>query len=325
MIGGRSVAHVTFGGRAICKMPCFCVVSTTEHDRDLARAELWALSGVNSFARVVTVPRAVDVEHAAYVTVCAEELAAGPSLSALSEALAQRRPHFERFHITLVTLPPRPQVGSHAAIVEAARFVTGTVDAEHPLIELLLVGQEGEWRLGQIVSRASKTYFAHEQKPHGFSSALPARVARAMVNLGAKPGDTVIDPCCGVGTILLEAWAAGARAVGGELNRKLAGLTQANLRHFGRPPWVCIADACRPWARADVVVTDFPYGRQCARDPQLYERLLAALPGFAPRLVVVTAEDLGERLEQAGYEVLQAADVVKSHGFRRRVTLAQVR
>jgi len=306
-------------------MPHFCVVSTTEHEEDLARAELWALSGADAAGRVVTVPGPVEVQRAAYVTVCAEELASGPTPAALSRALEGHRPRFERFRITLLTLPPRPRIGSREAVVAAARHIDGSVDVRAPLTELLLVGTEGQWRLGRVLSRASKTYLAHEGKPWGFSSALPARVARAMVNLAAAPGDTVIDPCCGVGTILLEAWAAGMRALGGDANRKLVGMTRANLVHFGRPPWACVADAEAPWARADAVVTDFPYGRQCGRDPQLYERLLAALPAFAPRLAVVTAEDIGALLTRAGYEILRTADVRKSHGFRRRVHLAQVK
>jgi tRNA G10 N-methylase Trm11 len=271
------------------------------------------------------VPAAIDVERGAYVTVCAELLAEGVSPEALSAALATSPPEFERFRVTLLTLPPRPEVGSQAAIVEAARYVSGTVDVEAPLTELLLVGSEGDWRLGRVVSRATKTYLAHEHKPHGFSSALPARVARAMVNLAATPGDTVVDPCCGVGTILLEVWAAGMRGVGGDVNPKLAGLTAVNLRHFGRPAWVCAADAGTPWTHGNAVVTDFPYGRQSAREQGLYERLLAALPAFAPRLALVTAEEVGELLLEAGYDVLRTADVLKHHGFRRRVYLAQVR
>jgi tRNA G10 N-methylase Trm11 len=73
------------------------------------------------------------------------------------------------------------------------------------------------------------------------------------------------------------------------------------------------------------VVTDFPYGRQSAREPRLYERLLAALPSFAPRLALVTAEVVDELLVRSGYDVLRTADVPKSRGFRRRVYLAQVR
>src|SRR3989304_6270267 len=53
---------------------------------------------------------------------------------------------------------------------------------------------------------------------HGFHAS-PARMhpltaRRALVALGVKPGATVLDPFCGSGTVLVEAFRAGARAIG---------------------------------------------------------------------------------------------------------------
>jgi tRNA G10 N-methylase Trm11 len=49
--------------------------------------------------------------------------------------------------------------------------------------------------------------------------AMPPRLARIMVNLaGSTPGKTLLDPFCGVGTILQEALLSGARVVGADLN-----------------------------------------------------------------------------------------------------------
>ncbi len=38
------------------------------------------------------------------------------------------------------------------------------------------------------------------------SAALPPELAAVAVNLVAKPGQTLLDPCCGSGTILFEAY-----------------------------------------------------------------------------------------------------------------------
>jgi tRNA G10 N-methylase Trm11 len=306
-------------------MSHFCVLSATPQEEPLARAELRALCGIAGEGRLVHMPGPVAVERAAYVPVCAELLAHGAGPGEIAAQLAGRKLSFERFRITYAELPPRPQGSSKAAVNEVAQPLEGTVDMASPLTELLLVGRDGDWHFGRVVSRATRTYLAHEGKPWGFSSALPSRVSRAMVNLAAQPGETIADPCCGVGTILLEAWAAGMRAVGGDHNRKLVGMTRANLRHFGYPAWVCLADAAVPWTQGDAVVTDFPYGRQSPRAPGLYERLLGSFPDFAPRLVIVTAVRLERLLEAAGYEVQAAIGVEKRQGFERRIHVAQVR
>ena len=305
-------------------MPYLYLLSGDEREHELALAELWALTGVVGRGRVAVGPRAVDVERGAYVAACGELLASGPDPAGLAEKLRGRGLEYERFRITLVTLPPRPQVDGLEAIVEVAQHVGGTVDLVDPHTELLLTGSAGEWHLSRVISRSSKSFRRHEHKPWGFSSSLPARIARCMVNLVASPGETVIDPCCGAGAVLLEAWAAGMRAVGSDLNPKLVGMTRANLDHFGYPSWACTADAATFAARVDAVVTDPPYGRQSPREAGLYERLLANFPSLAPRLCVVTAGAIDGLLDRAGYEILRVT-CTRRGGLERRVYVAEVR
>jgi DNA modification methylase len=56
---------------------------------------------------------------------------------------------------------------------------------------------------------------------HGFH-AYPARshprLVRALIAALSRPGDLVLDPFCGSGTTLVEAFAAGRRALGGDVN-----------------------------------------------------------------------------------------------------------
>lgn len=305
-------------------MPYFCLLSTDESEYEIAQAELWALAGGTEAAgRAVVVPQPVAVERAAYVTACAELLASAPSAKAIARAVASLGLSFDRFRITLVTLPPRPPVAKRETIVDVAQHIDGTVDLTTPLNELLLVGTQSEWHFGRVVSRSLKSFRGHERKPRMFSSSLPARLARAMVNLVASPGDIVVDPCCGSGSVVLEAWAIGARAVGADLNPKLAGMTQANLRHFGRPEWVCVAEGAEFAARGDAVVTDLPYGRQSPRMQGLYERLLANFPSIAPRLSVVAASDIHGLLLDSGYRIERVASIRRG-SLERRVYAARV-
>ena len=300
------------------------LLSGDEREHELALAELWALAGAEASGRVAVGQRVVGVERGAYVAACGELLASGPDPAGLAENLRAEGLEYERFRITLVTLPPRPEVDGLEAIVEVARHIGGSVDLVAPRTELLLTGSVGEWHLSRVISRSSRRFRRHEHKPWRFSSSLPARIARCMVNLVASPGETVIDPCCGAGTILLEAWAAGMRALGSDLNPKLVGMTRANLEHFGYPRWVCNADAATFAARADAVVTDLPYGRQSPREDGLYERLLANFPSLAPRLCAVTVAAIDDLLERAGYEILRVA-CTRRGGFERRVYVAEVR
>jgi tRNA G10 N-methylase Trm11 len=61
--------------------------------------------------------------------------------------------------------------------------------------------------------------------------AMPPRLARIMVNLAlCRPGATLVDPFCGVGTILQEALLASAKVIGLDWNSWCVNASQVNLR-----------------------------------------------------------------------------------------------
>lgn len=92
-------------------------------------------------------------------------------------------------------------------------------------------------------------------------------VAAAMVRLaGIEPGATVLDPCCGAGTILREAreLAPGANVAGSDLDATALAASTRNTRHL---PGIALTrrDAARlPFAdgTVDRIVTNPAWGRQ---------------------------------------------------------------
>lgn len=91
---------------------------------------------------------------------------------------------------------------------------------------------------------------------------LHSPVAAAMIRLaGVRPGDLVVDPCCGAGTVLVE---SPARGVGSDI----AGVAAARVNASHRPDiaWLT-ADARRlpyPDSSVDHIVTNPPWDRQVA-------------------------------------------------------------
>jgi SAM-dependent methyltransferase len=117
---------------------------------------------------------------------------------------------------------------------------------------------------------------------------LPAIAARAVATY-TQPGDTVVDPMCGVGTTLVEAVHQGRDAMGIEYEPEWADLAQANLAlaksqgATGHGEVICgdgrsIASLIDPAVRGLValVLTSPPYG------PSLHGRVTAT-PGAGVR------------------------------------------
>jgi tRNA (guanine10-N2)-dimethyltransferase len=101
------------------------------------------------------------------------------------------------------------------------------------------------------------------KKPFFHPSAMTAKLARCMVNLAKPgPGEIVLDPFCGTGTMLIEATLIGCRTLGMDIQRRMVKGTLRNLAHFDiRPEGIMVGDAKNlPFTGIDCVVTDPPYG-----------------------------------------------------------------
>jgi 23S rRNA G2445 N2-methylase RlmL len=142
---------------------------------------------------------------------------------------------------------------------------------------------------------------------------LKPTVAAAMLRLaGLLPGQRLLDPCCGTGTIVIEGGLIGALAQGGDNDLEAVEAARANAAAAGVDAGIEQWDARAlplPDRSADCVVTNLPWGRQIAVDDALaglyadvcreIERVIA--PGGCVVTLTSTPEQLRfERLRQAG-------------------------
>jgi len=73
--------------------------------------------------------------------------------------------------------------------------------------------------------------------------AIPPRLARIMINLsGARRGDILMDPFCGVGTIVSEATLIGMRIIGIDMKDNCIGDTRKNLQWLEKEYKITIPD-----------------------------------------------------------------------------------
>lgn len=128
--------------------------------------------------------------------------------------------------------------------------------------------------------------------------ALKPPVAAALVMLGqVTKSMAVLDPCCGTGTILIEAALQGATVYGGDSSPRAVAAARTNASAAGIEVPIQHWDAqALPLADAtmDRVIANLPWGRQARVDeglPWLYQRMFTEMRRvLAPsgRLVVLT-------------------------------------
>ncbi len=122
------------------------------------------------------------------------------------------------------------------------------------------------------------------ERPFFSPISLHPRYARALINLTeAERGDTVLDPFCGTGGIVLEAALMGMRAMGSDIDPEMVKGCGRNLEHFGVQGEVLVADVGDVpsiFGKVGSVATDPPYGRAASTKKEdidiLYRRGIRA-------------------------------------------------
>ena len=99
-------------------------------------------------------------------------------------------------------------------------------------------------------------------RPYFSPISIHPRIARSMVNLAnCSPNDTVLDPFCGTGGILIEAADMGMKAKGIDLLEKMVMTSKGNLEHFGLDGKIKKGDVEESKNQSfEAIVTDPPYG-----------------------------------------------------------------
>lgn len=245
-----------------------------------------------------------------YAIVGGRQLASSATLDALEGQLRALRLAAPRFSIEARRVPRR-QTGSMAAKARVGDCIAGAVSESEPQLRLLLIVSPVGYRVlvDTDAEESDAGWLAAGHKPHNNPVALPVRIAKAMLNLTARPGDTVLDPFCGTGTIpLLAAW-AGHRSYGSDVSAACVARAGENLAHFGREATLVCADARDVQQATDCIVSNLPYGVYSHLAPGAMQAILRNLGRLSRRVTLVSSARIEDDLRAEGYEIDQVIPV----------------
>ncbi|WP_256256573.1 TRM11 family methyltransferase [Paenibacillus sp. BC26] len=213
--------------------------------------------------------------------------------------------------------------------------IVGTAEMRRPDRLFGVAYAEGRYLFGEY-EKSEALWLKYNDKPQPYSTALSTRVARAVVNMAAPTTDErVIDPCCGIGTVIIEALSMGISIVGFDNNPLALKGARINLAHFGMPDVVKLADMTTlepsEFALAadegeasvgrrtfDSAILDLPYNL-CSKLPSA-ERLamLRSAGRLAERVIIVTTELIDDDIAEAGFIITDRC-IVRKGRFERQV------
>ncbi|MBY0123549.1 TRM11 family methyltransferase [Bacillus sp. S/N-304-OC-R1] len=206
---------------------------------------------------------------------------------------------------------------------EIGLHINGVADLRQPQRIFAVIVVNGRWMFGDYVE-GEPIWFQHQQKPHSYSTALNTRVARAIVNIAIPDpsGVKAIDPCCGIGTVLVEALSMGIDIVGSDRNPLVLGGARENIAHFRFSGEVKLADIRDITSEYDVAMIDLPYNLCSVITLEEKTEMLLSARRFAKKVLVVTVEPIDDILKHTGFIIVDRA-VVKKGSFTREVIVCE--
>ena len=300
-------------------MPKYLYLTATPDGlTELVRAECVALTGAAPNTDGIAISdRRVDVRRGAYLKSCSEILFETSSLTELCAKISARGLHADEFRVSVVKKPRNLKINSMTLARDIGTAIRGSANLRQPHTTFLTVVTADKMWFGQLLSESDGVWFAHNQRPYVTSSSLPARLACVLVNLVARPGQRLLDPCCGTGTIVMAAAHSGIYATGYDVNPRMIGATTKNLQHFGLSADVTLGDARHIDGQYDAIATDLPYGINLVRDSTQEMEILSNLRTCAPKAAFIDLRDLSKTLTDLGYQIETVLPVPKLSIVRR--------
>ncbi|MEN1989923.1 RsmD family RNA methyltransferase [Paenibacillus sp. ES5-4] len=201
---------------------------------------------------------------------------------------------------------------------EIGMCIRGTARMKHPKMTFGLIQAGGKWLFGRW-TEADRDWYDHRHKPQNYSTGLPVHLARALVNIALPETENrrLLDPCCGMGTVMIEALSMGIETEGNDLNPLAVQGARVNLSHYGYDSeLVALGDMNDLQGRYDAAILDMPYNLCSVLPDEEQRMMLTSLRRLSGRAVIVSTERVEHRLEQAGWRVLQHRTVRKGTFIR---------
>lgn len=318
---------MTFGPSSMSGKSSYLYTYTChETERELCLMELTELFGHEPDGEDWLVSELwVDPDRSPFLSACIDVRMTGESIERMAEQADRIDLNHATFKVVCLKAGDRfgyEQSRGYERMVGCQ--ITGTAQMKAPDVTLGMVSTGGMWRLG-ILLEPERAWLNHKQKPQNYSTGLSSRIARALVNLAVPRlgGVALLDPCCGMGNVLIEALSMGITAEGRDINPLAVRGARVNLRHYGYDDnKVAIQDMNTMQGHYDAAILDLPYNL-CSVFPEEEKlQMLQSLRRLSDRAVIVSIEPLRELLLSSGWKVLRHCTTRKG-SFVREIWLCE--
>lgn len=246
------------------------------------------------------------------------------SIEELEQAMMKDNLHYEDYYIHYFKIEEIDYKTRLLALRTLGFTIEGKFAITRPEVEFVLTKVNSQWVFGLLENNKNE-WINRRQKPIEYSHAIEVKLAKSLINIaiGNDFSKKLVDPCSGIGTVVIEALAMGVNIKGFEINPLVAYNSRINIEHFGFNPDVTKLDMHDIDEYFDVAILDLPYGLYSKITKQEQKDLIRKSNEIADKAIIVSMEDMSEMYEDLNLEVVEVCVIEKSNAFKRYLTITK--
>ena len=312
------------------RKPAYIYTYTCSPDeRSLCELEMRSFFGFDTKLNLLKNERKIDPARSPFMKGRLDVLYEGESVADIVEQVKEipmMDSTFKVKYLKINDLKPEEKIeyqGQREIEREIGWNIQGQADVRHPERLYGIVAFEGRWHFGKYVI-PDPVWYHHVKKPREYSTALSTRVARAVSNIAVPhpEGKKAIDPCCGIGTVLVEALSMGIDMEGRDINPIAVDGSRENIAFFGLKGSVEAGPIAEVTKHYDAAIIDLPYNLATNATTEEQFSILKEARRISDKTVIVTVDTIDGMIREAGFEIADRC-VAKKAGFIRQIIVGK--
>lgn len=298
------------------------VINYPKYEEELCMMELRALFGEETKEKYLLSDIYVNPSRSPFLKEVLIIKAVSEDFSNIIEYIKDNNIAYDDFKVAYIKLQKDDVSYSKRLdkIREIGMNISGIANIHEPKVMLAVTRLGDKWIYADY-ERNDFQWHIHEDKPNNYSNSLGVRMARALVNIavGREKDISLVDPCCGIGTVVIEAASMDIKVKGYEINKQIAARARRNLEFFGYDRnLITPMDMHKVEEKYDVAIIDLPYGLFTPITGDEQRMLINSAYKMADKLILVVFEDMIKIIEEAGFNIVESCTVNKGK-FKRYI------
>jgi len=284
------------------------------HENDLCKLESRYIFNEEEQNKLLFSDLKIEPSHSAFIKKRLDIIISSTNFVDLITQIKNKNIYKEGFKVEYLILPN--DTTGYKERLEKIREIGHSIEGEaqytNPTLLFGLSFYNNTWYFGELINN-NFDWHKHKQKPHSFSNSISSTIAKSLVNIAKKdnPKATLIDTCCGVGTILLEACFSNSKIDGCDINEKICRLAYENLDYYNYSAPIIHSDIKDVTNTYDTAIIDLPYNlfTKVSNDTNLH--IIESASKIANQLIIVSTTNITNLIQTIGFKLTDHCSVKK--------------